>query len=112
MTIATLVKNRVKAVLYRRKHLIISGATEPTALEYFFSSVRPISTNHELIRIGGNADGGYLIPNDLAGINVCFSPGVSVVADFEADLASRGINCFLADYSVDAPPVINELIHF
>src|ERR1035441_7551539 len=111
MTIATLVKNNVKSALYR-KHYVISRATESTALAKFFSSVRPISTNHELIRIGGNSDGGYLIPNDLAGVNVCFSPGVSLVANFEADLASRGISCFLADYSVDAPPIINHLFHF
>ena len=27
--------------------------------------LRPISTEHQLIRIGGSGDGGYLIPDDL-----------------------------------------------
>jgi hypothetical protein len=58
----------------------------------------------DLIRIGGKGDGGYLIPDDLEGIEYCFSPGVSTIADFENELADRGIKSFLADYSVDSPP--------
>lgn len=76
------------------------------------SLLKPIKTNHELIRIGGDRDGGYLIPNDLVGIDSCFSPGVSSVADFENDLTKKGIKCFLADFSVDAPPIKNELFDF
>jgi len=78
----------------------------------FLESVRPVRTHHELIRLGGNKDGGYLIPNDLADISTCFSPGVSDVANFEHDLSSRGIKCFLADYSVHEPPIKNRLFDF
>ena len=76
------------------------------------SLLKPINTNYELIRIGGDGDGGYLIPNDLVGIDSCFSPGVSSVADFENELKKNGIKCFLADYSVDAPPIKNNLFDF
>ncbi len=76
------------------------------------AQVRPISTEHRLMRVGGEGDGGYLVPDDLDGITACFSPGVAGVADFESDLATRGIRCFLADYSVDAPPVTNPLFDF
>jgi hypothetical protein len=62
--------------------------------------------------MGGDSDGGYLIPDDLDGVDVCFSPGVSSVADFELDLTRRGIKCFLADYAVDAPPFQNSLFEF
>jgi hypothetical protein len=58
-----------------------------------------------MIRIGGGADGGYLLPDDLDGIEYCFSPGVSTVSNFEDELADRGIRSFLADYSVDGPPI-------
>jgi hypothetical protein len=57
-----------------------------------------------LIRLGGDQDGGYLLPDDLVGIDYCLSPGVSDVANFEADLAARGIQSHLADASVDGPP--------
>jgi hypothetical protein len=78
----------------------------------FFAMTRPVTTNHSLVRIGGDADGGYLVPNDLAGIEFCFSPGVSEVANFENDLTKIGVKCFLADYSVESPPIKNILFDF
>ena len=78
----------------------------------FLAYVKPVKTNHELIRIGCDTDGGYLVPNDLENVEICFSPGVSKVAAFEADLTKKGIKCFLADYSVQAPPISNSLIYF
>jgi hypothetical protein len=73
--------------------------------------LRPLNCGKKLIRIGGAGDGGYLVPDDLEGIEYCFSPGVSTTSDFENQLADRGIKSFLADYSVEAPPIIRpELI--
>src|SRR5580692_6161639 len=66
--------------------------------------LRPVLTDKKLIRVGGDEDGGYLVPDDIDGIVACFSPGVGPVAAFEGALASRGINCYLADGSVAAPP--------
>ena len=111
MTFTTFIRDTFKSFLLNNG-LHISRTTEPKLLTQFFDAIKPISTNHSLIRIGGESDGGYLIPNDLDGITACFSPGVSDVADFEYDLASKGIQCFLADYSVDAPPIHNKLFHF
>ncbi|MEY3880746.1 MAG: hypothetical protein RIQ94_1542 [Pseudomonadota bacterium] len=91
---------------------IANLATDMSRMDQFFNLVKPVTTNHELIRIGGESDGGYLIPNDLEGIEMCFSPGVSSTADFEFELANRGIKSYLADYSVDAPPFENRLFHF
>jgi hypothetical protein len=65
-----------------------------------------------LLRFGGQFDGGYLVPDDLDGITACFSPGVKDSADFELDVAARGIPCFLADYSVDKSPVEHPLFQF
>ena len=54
---------------------------------------------------GPRGDGGYLLPNDLDGIAHAFSPGVSNESGFEAELAERGMQVFLADHSVDGPAV-------
>jgi hypothetical protein len=67
--------------------------------------LRPQNCGKDLIRIGGNGDGGYLIPDDLEGIEYCFSPGVGAVADFESHLATLNIRSFLADYSADSLPI-------
>ena len=111
MKITTSIKEFLKFFLLNN-HFRISRTTDFNNLSEFFSSIKPISTSHGLIRIGGEADGGYLIPNDLEGIQACFSPGVSDVVDFEYDLATKGIKCVLADYSIDAPPKQNKLFQF
>ncbi len=90
----------------------VSKVTSKDQLLDFFERVKPVKTNFELIRVGALGDGGYLLPNDLENIKACFSPGVSTVADFELELANRGIKCFLADYSVEASPVKHPLIDF
>jgi hypothetical protein len=63
--------------------------------------MRPLESN--LIRVGPAGDGGYLLPDDLDGIDYAFSPGVSDESGFEADLARRGMKVFMADFSVDGP---------
>lgn len=78
----------------------------------FLASVSPVRTEHPLIRIGGDADGGYLVPDDLEGVKVCFSPGVAGTCDFEEACAAKGILSYMADYSVDGPPTANPLFQF
>jgi hypothetical protein len=77
-----------------------------TDVRALIQSLRPRCCEAPLIRVGGEGDGGYLIPDDLAGIEYCFSPGVNYTADFENALAERNIRSFLADYSVPRPPVM------
>jgi hypothetical protein len=77
--------------------------TEPAAISELLQRLRPLAGDFELIRIGPQTDGGYLVPNDLDGIRYAFSPGVSTESGFEAELAERGVDVFLADYSVDGP---------
>jgi len=85
--------------------LFLEIMTDPAKLRDLVSKLRPIATKYELIRIGSENDGGYLLPDDLDGISVCFSPGVDVNSSFEADLLQKkAINSHLADFSVEGPP--------
>ena len=55
-----------------------------------------------LVRLGGNWDGAYMVPNDLKGIVACMSPGVSNVKRFEDELLDRyGIPSHMCDFSSD-----------
>ncbi len=107
MTILSQIRNG-----FARRGVFLSKVTQEDDLAAFFQLVRPIAVGKTLIRIGGNFDGGYVTPDDLEGIDACFSPGVSTVATFESALALRGIRSFLADYSVERAPVSNEMISF
>jgi hypothetical protein len=100
-----------------RRQLFLSHSdselpTKKEDLAEFFASRNRVRTNFELIRVGGAGDGGYLIPNDLEGINALFSPGVDQICEFELFFAQQGVTCFLADGSVDKPPVINPNFRF
>ena len=91
----------------------ITDATDIKDLERFIEKLRPKPVGKNLIRIGGNGDGGYLLPDDLSGISTCFSPGVDITSTFEEELAERyGVNSFMVDFSVDKPPIENKLFHF
>ena len=67
--------------------IYFTKVTNLNKLNHFFSLIKPVKTEFDLIRIGSDSDAGYLIPNDLIGINTCFSPGVSQEAFFENDLS-------------------------
>jgi hypothetical protein len=102
--------------LIRRKTLKAAGVRVSAALGWhsapktsaasvraLLQRLRPLDPGIELVRIGPDGDGGYLVPDDLEGIRHVFSPGVSNESGFEAALADRGMQVFLADYSVDGP---------
>lgn len=75
-------------------------------LKDLLSKIHPVKTDHNLIRIGGRHDGGYLVPDDLKGISVCYSPGVGNTSAFENDLyQNHSISSHLADGSVQSPPL-------
>lgn len=86
--------------------------TDKRELAQLIQRLWPVSPGIELIRLGPDSDGGYLVPDDLEGIEACFSPGVCDVAGFEHDCVKRGMAAFLADGSVAGPPVSDPRIHF
>ena len=62
---------------------------------------RPYNLGYNLIRIGDDKDGGYLIPDCLEDIKFCFSIGVDDKFSFEENLFKKGVKSFLSDYSQD-----------
>ena len=74
-------------------------------IEFFINQFRQNYKSTELIRVGGNGDGGYLLPNILSKIEYCFSAGVGNVSTFEKELSKNyHIKSFMADASVNLPP--------
>lgn len=81
-------------------------------VEYLIKRLQPKITEKRLIRIGGEKDGGYLVPDDLEGIEACFSPGVGGKSRFELECARLGMEIFMADASVDKPGVSHPKFNF
>ena len=87
------------------KRLMVVRPTGDSELLALIEKMKPVNTGYELIRVGGQGDGGYLIPDDLDGIEYCFSPGVSKISEFENELANFKIRSFMADYAVEKPAI-------
>jgi len=74
------------------------------SLDNVMELLRPVENGFDLIRVGPNTDGGYLVPDDLDSIDICFSPGVSDNWGFEKDLYFKSkISSYMFDASVNAP---------
>jgi Methyltransferase FkbM domain len=52
------------------------------------------------------------MPDDLDGIALCASSGVSFECGFDKNLADLGIDVYLADAWVAGPPTSHKRIHF
>lgn len=78
----------------------------------FLKRIHPKESIKPLIRVGPDGDGGYLLPDDLDGIRACFSPGVNFESRFELQIAQRGIDVFMADYSIEKPKYEHPRFHF
>jgi hypothetical protein len=89
-----------------------TSATRPAELRALLARLAPLATDKPLLRLGPRGDGGYLVPDDLGGIEALFSPGVDRVSGFEAACAERGLDVFMADHSVDGPAQPHPRFHF
>jgi hypothetical protein len=81
-----------------------SGSTAVATAEVVevFELLKPKASKTPLIRIGGDIDGSYLVPDNLDGITACFSPGVNRIKYFEDFLADRyGIRSHMCDFTCD-----------
>jgi FkbM family methyltransferase len=94
------------------KNIIYSGKSDYFSIKNTLIRLIPcVDIRHNLIRLGGKRDGSYLLPNDLLGIESCFSPGTSNRKKFEDDLAlNYGIKSHMCDGRVEESDLSTPLI--
>jgi hypothetical protein len=79
----------------------------------FIERFRSKYVSTDLVRLGGDNDGGYLLPDNFEDLSYCFSPGVDFTANFEHELSKKhGIKSFMADASVKASPIQDDNLSF
>ena len=104
-------KDTIKNKL-RSKGLYVDKSTSKADVLSLIKSLHPVQIDKELIRLGPEYDGGYLVPDDLKDIQACFSPGVGRMSNFEIACLEYGMQLFLADKSVDGPGEESENLNF
>jgi len=70
-------------------NLYIEKKTSKSDMSRVLKKLLPIKIEHELLRLGEENDGGYLIPNDFSDIKKNYSAGVGELTQFEKDLEER-----------------------
>ena len=104
--------NYFKEFLFNRGRLL-SKIVKPIELENFLERFRANYISVDLIRIGAENDGGYLVPNMMNKISHCFSPGVDNISEFEKHLSKLyGIKSFMADASVSGTHIEDSNFSF
>jgi hypothetical protein len=86
-----------------RAGFIFSRTIDQRSLRELIGRLHAVPAGRPMVRLGSAGDGGYLVPDDLDGLECCFSPGVGANSSFETDLAERGVRVLLADKSVSGP---------
>lgn len=97
-----------------KQGMFLSKKQSTLSIAQLLEAVWPVRTEVPLIRIGSEtqADGGYLVPNDLDGIHRVFSPGVAETMDFEQYFIDLGVPCEMIDGSVNDAPKPHRLANF
>ncbi len=107
------IKEKIQFEAFKNHIWMESIKESRVEIENFISRFREKYISCELIRIGGDGDGGYLLPDILNDISYCFSPGVSQTSFFEKELSENyNIQSFMVDASVDKPPLSDLNFHF
>ena len=67
----------------------------------------------DLIRIGKDNDGGYIMPDDFESDDkIAYSFGISDDVSWDKDMASRGYDVFMYDHTIDSLPEENPRFHW
>lgn len=91
----------------RKRGIVVETAVDANRILGLINKLKPIQTQYELMRVGHDREGGYLIPDDIVGIATCFSACSSIDSSvaFEQDLhESFGINSHLVNFSMEEVP--------
>ena len=111
-----MIKNKIISILKKQFFNFgfnLERNTEVDDIKKFISKFKKNYIFSDLIRVGGDSDGGYLLPNILDNINSCFSAGVGDISKFEKDLSDNyKIKSYMIDGSVDSPPYKDKNFFF
>src|SRR5215469_4147796 len=75
--------------------------------------IRPYAVKgFQKVRFGSASDGGYIILDDFRTVDTAFSFGISENADWDLDVAKRGVTVYQFDHTIDKPPITDSRLIF
>lgn len=98
--------------LLHRTFPLLGSASNVDQCNQIVSLLKPRQYFGNVVRIGGNGDGAYVVPDCLDGVKSSISPGVSREYKFDLELGFRGIKSFMYDASVSMPEDLTSMQQF
>ena len=92
-----------------RKYRLITSAEYYNELQDLLTISR--AEEFDLVRVGRDYDGGYIMLDDLPG-GIAYSFGISTDVSWDKDMASRGYDVFMYDHTIDGLPEENPRFHW
>lgn len=91
---------------------IMEDPNETWSVKEIIRQLVPMTAlGHEKVRIGGDADGGYIMLDPGQG-GIAYSLGVSLHSPWDLEMAERGFTVFQYDASIDAQPDAHPHLFF
>ena len=79
----------IKEIFFDLFGMFIERKTSYKRVKKILKKLLPKKINFNLIRLGEDNDGGYLVPDDLNNIDQNYSAGVGLLTKFEKDLEEK-----------------------
>ena len=79
----------LKEIFFDLFGMFIERKTSDKRVKKILKKLLPKKINFNLIRLGEDNDGGYLVPDDLNNIDQSYSAGVGLLTKFEKDLEEK-----------------------
>ena len=94
-------------------NLYIEKKTQKKDISEILKRLLPYKTDFDLIRLGDDNDGGYLVPDDLSNISRNYSAGVGDLTKFEKDLEVKySIPSSMVDFNDVDPKLLPKKSKF
>ena len=107
------VLNRFDSIISPLEYDEITTNKNVNTIQTILNYLAPYKYQGKIKRVGGNADGSYVIPIEILGKNtVLISGGIEDNNEFEIFVASRGITGIQIDNSISKPPKNHSNLKF
>ena len=103
---------------YPLRKILTIGNAFITAPKEYYEEIHELlhiakATGFELVRIGRDNDGGYIMLDDFAHDDkIAYSFGICDDVSWDKDTASRGYDVFMYDHTIDGLPEDNPRFHW
>lgn len=101
-----------KFIHFEHLKSILSVDVSQIDINAFYKKLEPFQSEFSLKRVGGNADGGYLIPDREIKWDAIISPGVGGSIAFESELANQDTAVLLIDGTIEPPTDLPKNFYF